>query len=334
MVTIILFRFTIAVFLLQKKIMEAFELVPDPEDGKAFSLKKAKILENETISNKYVVTELKSETIPEYIERANFSVYFTQAPRLRSFPDLHGLKFLRILNLRWHLIRTFQCNQLPPKLEVLNLCHTDLETFPCLRTAVSLRELDLSQNKLMAISITDMPPNLEKLNLSWSNFQVCPLFDMCSKLKFLRMTHSNLSTFAENNSLPTLSVLDLSANEFITVPSLLYCSSLEECNLAFNKIRKIDSDRFPPSLKVLNLHSNRIGHITELPPNINSICLVNNPVQTFSREAFPNETVFDAISNGLTEKQKTGLLQPLPDDFRMGYDHVMTATEFSISKCK
>ncbi|CAH0479238.1 unnamed protein product [Peronospora belbahrii] len=100
------------------------------------------------------------------------------------------LKTIRTLDLGWNKIDTFDSNVTTESLEVLNLCHNQLNIVPPIHELRRLRELDLSVNQLVSLKGLETLETLERLDISHNlidDIEEVELLTRLQKLRYLKM---------------------------------------------------------------------------------------------------------------------------------------------------
>ena len=217
---------------------------------------------------------------------------------------------------------------LPTTIKEAHFSENFIDKFPDFHCCEFLTHVDLSCNAIKTLNGSDLPPHIQVLNLSYNNITEFPCLTTVETLKELNLSSNSITTFTCHDLPPCTEVLKLSSNKVKNFPCLTTCENLKTLNLSWNFIKEVPEDVFPVSTEEVYLNHNQIEYIHALPPNISKISLENNPIRAFGGNSFPSEAAFASVRNGLSFHQLSALLQPLPDDFMKGYNHVISNCQF------
>lgn len=171
---------------------------------------------------------------------------------LRVFPDLSAYA-IRSLDMSHNQIDSFETENLPRSLEVLNISHNNLTKLPDMSTT-SISELNFSHNKLSSFRNDHLPERVRNLNCSYNKLTEDYTFYWdAMERHVLNLSHNKIESFG---------------GSFIIDSLILSNNNLKSIHMG-GKVNYLDISDNPempniifylPELKIKELRRNNIGN--------------------------------------------------------------------------
>jgi Leucine-rich repeat (LRR) protein len=247
------------------------------------------------LSEKASDNSLRNVTFPPSIALLRLCNGAIQRLQSISFPPA-----LRFLNLSRNQIVALpeRLDERIPNVEILHLDRNQISSLQHVVFPAQLKVLDLDGNRIVSLQDVVLPATLEKLSVAnnlVTGLQGVVFPDTIQELDFSNAaTHSSLSPAPPSNCItslqgavfpPALQVLNLRNNKIESLNQgavVQFPPAIQRIFLDQNRIKHLQGFVFrsPSSLRYLSLLSNPIFDLQDyvLPPNLNVLCLHDNPV--------------------------------------------------------